>query len=87
MSMRQCCQNSFTGEESRDEHLPFTGMHVILMGDFHQFPPVANPHFALYSKSPTTIPDALHGRWVFRQFETVVYNVKFDSRTLSGQIF
>ncbi len=56
-----------------DEHLPFAGMHVILMGDFHQFPPVANPHSALYSQHPTTIPDALHGRWLFRQFETVVW--------------
>ena len=52
-----------------DEHLPFAGIHVILMGDFHQFPPVGNPYSALYSRHPTTIPDALHGRGIFRQFE------------------
>jgi len=32
-----------------DEHLPFAGMNVILMGDFHQFPPVGKPQSALYS--------------------------------------
>jgi hypothetical protein len=31
-----------------DLHLPFRGMHVILMGDFHQFPPVAKTSSALY---------------------------------------
>jgi hypothetical protein len=56
-----------------DEHLLFAGMHVILMGDFHQFPPVANPYSALYSQHPTTAPDMLHGRWIFRQFNTVVW--------------
>ena len=56
-----------------DEHLPFAGIHVILMGDFHQFPPIGNPYSALYSRHPTTIPDALHGRGIFRQFETVVW--------------
>jgi ATP-dependent exoDNAse (exonuclease V) alpha subunit len=32
-----------------DEHLPFAGMNIILMGDFHQFPPVGKPRSALYS--------------------------------------
>ena len=46
-------------EHEGNEFLPFGGMHVILMGDFHQFPPVARPHSALYSLHPTSDADAL----------------------------
>jgi hypothetical protein len=28
-----------------DEHLPFAGMHVVLMGDIHQFLPTARTIF------------------------------------------
>jgi len=59
-------------EDEGNQHLPFAGMHVILMGDFHQFPPVAKPHSALYSLRPTSDPDALQGRSIYRQFNTVV---------------
>lgn len=59
-------------EDEGNQHLPFAGMHIILMGDFHQFPPVAKPHSALYSLRPTSDPDALQGRSIYRQFNTVV---------------
>jgi ATP-dependent exoDNAse (exonuclease V) alpha subunit len=55
-----------------NEHLPFAGMHVILMGDFHQFPPVGKAWSALYSRRETTDQDALHGRAIYKQFKTVV---------------
>ena len=32
-----------------DLTVPFGGMNVLLLGDFHQFPPVTNPSGALYS--------------------------------------
>jgi hypothetical protein len=55
-----------------DEHLPFAGMNVILMGDFHQFPPVARQFSALYSRHDTSDPVALQGRALYRQFDIVV---------------
>jgi ATP-dependent exoDNAse (exonuclease V) alpha subunit len=55
-----------------DEHLPFAGMHVILTGDFHQFPPVARGNAALYSLSPTNNADALHGRNLYKQFNKII---------------
>ena len=61
-----------TGNEG-DKHLPFAGMHVILMGDFHQFPPVARTNAALYSLQWTAAPDALYGRSLYRNFDTVVW--------------
>jgi hypothetical protein len=30
--------------------VPFGGLNVLIMGDFHQFPPVGSPHVALYRK-------------------------------------
>ena len=59
------------GDEG-DEHLPFAGMHVILMGDFHQFPPIARANTALYSLSQTNNPDVLQGRDLYKRFTTVV---------------
>lgn len=34
-----------------DEHLPFAGMHVILMGDFHQFPRGENQFVIIFITS------------------------------------
>ena len=56
-----------------DEHLPFAGMNVILMGDFHQFPPIARTSSALYSRQETSNPVALQGRALYWQFETIVW--------------
>ena len=60
------------GQEG-NEHLPFAGLNVILMGDFHQFPPVGKPYSALYSRQNTKDPDALQGRALYRQFDNVVW--------------
>ena len=37
---------------STDSRTPFGGMNVILMGDFHQFPPVGAADAALYCLPP-----------------------------------
>jgi len=51
----------------------FAGMHVILMGDFHQFPPIARANTALYSLSQINDPDVLQGRDLYKWFTTVVH--------------
>jgi hypothetical protein len=53
--------------------LPFGGMHIVLLGDFHQFPPVAAPSQALYCDRPSTHKErSALGRQLFLQFNTVV---------------
>lgn len=52
--------------------IPFGGINVLLLGDFHQFPPVANTSKELYHPTPTT-DDCRLGRELFLQFKTVVH--------------
>ena len=64
-----------TGSGEADSTVPFGGMNVLLMGDFHQFPPVGNPCTALHS-SPTfrklePLPKSV-GHNIYSQFGTVV---------------
>lgn len=49
----------------------FGGINVILVGDFHQFPPPGRENLALYNRKPPTITAAV-GCAIFEQFETVV---------------
>lgn len=54
---------------------PFAGMHVIIAGDFHQFPPVANPLGALYELNHPHSKDIQRsqlGRQLYEQFEKVI---------------
>ena len=58
-----------------DLTVPFGGMNVLLLGDFHQFPPVANPSGALYSapghsKKESSTRVVSHN--IYHQFQTVV---------------
>ena len=61
------------GDTTTDE--PFRGLNVILVGDFHQFPPVATkPSAALYwpcNLDKDTDKDML-GRKLYEQFDVVV---------------
>lgn len=50
---------------------PFAGLSFILIGDFHQFPPVAGRNRALYSQHPQTSKCQL-GRNIYLQFDTVI---------------
>ena len=64
-----------TGVGMADSTVPFGGMNVLLLGDFHQFPPVANPSGALYStlgcsKKETTT--RVVGWNIYHQFQTMV---------------
>jgi hypothetical protein len=58
-----------------DQNLPFGGLNMILVGDFHQFPPVVCGHAApLYYPNNGRLDnsDALIGREIYLQFLTVV---------------
>jgi len=48
-------------------------MHIIKVGDFHQFPPVGNPTSALYVDRPANDgKHALLGKEIFLQFDEVI---------------
>lgn len=50
---------------------PLAGLSALLLGDFHQFPPIGGRNRALYSQNPQSSKSQL-GRNLFLQFETVV---------------
>ncbi|KAJ7577509.1 hypothetical protein C8J56DRAFT_1061168 [Mycena floridula] len=60
------------GGPSGESALPFGGFNVIMCGDQHQFPPVANPLGALYCDLPNDTEEGTHGRALYKQFTTVV---------------
>ena len=60
-----------TGIFSVKPSIPFANINVILLGDFHQFPPVANSLNALYNPKPSDeIPK--RGRGLYEQFDVVI---------------
>lgn len=68
-----------TGNGNADLTVPFGGMNTLLMGDFHQFPPVSNPCAALYNSPTCGKPEP--SPWsvecsIYLQFQTVVTLVK-----------
>jgi hypothetical protein len=54
-----------------DATVPFGGLNVIMMGDFHQFPPVGASNAALYCP-PVARNTATVGKAIYLQFETVI---------------
>ena len=63
------------GNGAMDSTVPFGGLNLILIGDFHQFEPVANPRSSLYSQPRSDRKEKLTsviGRNLWAQFETVV---------------
>src|SRR6202050_297596 len=58
-------------EETVNATAPFGGMNVILIGDFHQFPPPGRSHLAMYNSTPPN-KTATIGCAIYLQFETVV---------------
>ena len=63
------------GIGTADSTLPFGGINIILLGDFHQFPPVANTFGSLYSTpSHSKIETSTRkiGHNIYSQFQTVI---------------
>lgn len=60
-----------SGLQTTHPSLPFGGVNTILLGDFHQFPPVRSKRNALYYTSPEK-ENARLGRAVYEQFDIVV---------------
>ena len=60
-----------TGNGRTDSTIALGAMNVLLMGDFHQFPPVGQRDVALYS-SVNPRPSSLLGQNIYEQFETVI---------------
>ena len=68
--------SQFTGKVhvnngAADSTVPFGGLNILLMGDFYQFPPVANVNAALYCM-PRNRNMAIIRKVIFMQFKTVV---------------
>lgn len=61
----------FNKKDVSDPTQAFGGINVILVGDFHQFPPPGREDLALFNRRPPTKTAAI-GRAIFEQFETVV---------------
>jgi hypothetical protein len=54
-----------------DVTIPFGGLNIILLGDFHQFPSVGAPNAALYCP-PVVRNTATVGKAIYSQFKTVI---------------
>ncbi len=54
-----------------DASIPFGGLNIILLGDFHQFPPVAGFRKELYNSMPPN-PHCQIRRNLFKQFDIVI---------------
>ena len=59
------------GVSAVDSTIPFGGLNIVLLGDFHQFPPVANVSKELYNHSPEG-DICLLGRKYYTQFDVVI---------------
>jgi hypothetical protein len=60
---------------SADATIPFGDLNLILIGDFHQFPPVGAASSALYCPAGSRNTSAV-GKAIYLQFETVVNLLK-----------
>ena len=64
-----------TGNGRANATILFRGMNVLLLSDFHQFPPVANSHASLYASPSVSSKETttwVIGCNIYAQFKTVV---------------
>lgn len=69
--LSQVTSNLRTSDFSTEPSILFGGLSVILLGDMHQFPPIANTNKELYNHAPLEHTSYL-GRTLFEQFEMVI---------------
>ena len=69
--LSQVAGKVWADDGSADSMTPFGRMNVILIGDFHQFPPVGAADAALYCPPPNR-NTAIVGKAIYLQFETVI---------------
>jgi hypothetical protein len=69
--LSQVCGKVRAGDATAAATIPFGGLNITILGDFHQFPPVGRKSSALYSNcfSRNT---AVVGKSIYSQFETVI---------------
>ena len=64
-----------TGDGHSDSTITLGGLNVILMSDFHQFPPVGQPDVVLYRRDCPRHASVI-GESIYHQFDTVIELVK-----------
>ena len=60
-----------TGDGHADSTIAFGALNILLIGDFHQFPPVGHNNASLYSSQNPRISCTI-GENLFNQFDTVI---------------
>jgi len=69
--LSQVCGKVRADDATAKSTMPFGGLNIILMSDFHQFPPVGNSNAALYCTPPNR-NTAIVGKAIYLQFDTVI---------------
>ncbi|KAI9445342.1 hypothetical protein H4582DRAFT_2109020 [Lactarius indigo] len=68
-----------TGQQSVEASMPFGGLNIILLSNFHQFPPVAAHNKELYNYTPSPHDDlSLLGKHLYNQFDIVTGDCSAD---------
>lgn len=67
-----CVVRASLGIDGNNTGVAFGNLNVVLLGDFHQFPPVATSKRELYSDCPIKEDIPNRGRSLYKQFNTVI---------------
>jgi hypothetical protein len=76
----QICGNVQAGNGGTMARNPFRGLNIMLISDFHQFPPVAHTNLALYCP-PSANTTSIVGKAIYLQFTTIVTLLKQERIT------
>ncbi len=60
-----------TGLNTVEAGIPFGGLNIVLLGDFHQFPPIACAKHELFNSIPPS-PLCQLGRNLYKQFDIII---------------